>query len=66
MHNLSGRVNTRISSAGTDRLDRFVRHNCQRFFHALLHTAAGLLPLPAVIPGAVVLDAQCDANVWTC
>ena len=33
------------------------------FLETLLHANTGLLALPAIVPGAVVLDAERDANV---
>ena len=65
VHHLSRCMNTCVGAAGANHFDRFVRNQRKCLFHPLLHTETGLLPLPAIITGAVVFDAQCDANVWT-
>ena len=44
--------------------DGFVRHLRERLFQLLLHTADFILPLPAVIPTAVVLNAQRNFINW--
>jgi len=55
--NLARRVHTGVSAARANDFDRLIRDQRERFLEALLHADAGLLTLPAVVPGAVVFDA---------
>ncbi len=50
---------------GSD-LYRFVRNQRQHFLETLLYPKAGLLTLPAIVPGPVIFDAERDANVGAC
>jgi hypothetical protein len=59
---LARRVYTGVGAACTDDFDRLIRNQQKRFLEALLHTDTGLLTLPAVVPGAVVFDAERDSN----
>jgi hypothetical protein len=63
MNDLARGVHPGVGAAGTDHFYGFIGDNRQRLFQALLYTDTGLLPLPAVVPGAVVFDAERDANV---
>ena len=63
VRNLAGCVHARVGTARTDDLDRFIGYECKGFLEKLLYTQAGFLTLPAVISGAVVFDADRDANI---
>jgi hypothetical protein len=63
MRHLAGGMYTRIGAARAYKLDGLVGDQAKRLFQALLHAQSGFLTLPAVIPGAVVFDAERDANV---
>ena len=47
-----------VGATGTGDFDRFVGDAAKRFFHVRLHTVTGALPLPTVVRGSVVLNAQ--------
>ena len=51
-----------IRAPGTYGFNAFIGDDFKRFFEALLYTQTGFLALPAVVPGAVVFDAERDAN----
>ncbi len=57
---LAGAMDAGVGAAGAKDGNRFVRHLRERLFQLLLHAAHFVLPLPAVIFAAVVLDAQRD------
>ncbi|CSE29817.1 Uncharacterised protein [Shigella sonnei] len=64
MHHLPGTVYPCVSTPGAEDGDGFVRHLGERLFQLLLHTADFILPLPAVILTAVVLNAQRNFINW--
>ena len=66
MNDLTRGMYARISATCTDHLYGFIRNQRQRFLERLLHPETGLLPLPAIVPGPVIFDAERDANVRTC
>ena len=63
MNDLSRGMYPGVCTAGTHHFYGFIGDDRQRLFQTLLYTDTGLLPLPAVVPGAVVFDAERDANV---
>ena len=65
MNDLAGGVHTGIGAACADYLYRFICNQRERFLEALLDANTGFLTLPAVIPRAVVLDAERNANDGT-
>ena len=54
---LTHRVNAGVRPAGTDYLDVFVGHRCDRFFQPLLYADTRILPLPAYVFSTVILNA---------
>ena len=63
MNDLARGVHPGVGATGTNHFYGFIGNNRQRLFQTLLHTDTGLLALPPVVPGAVVFDAERDANV---
>src|SRR5690606_1155989 len=62
MHDLRARVHASVGAAGAGGLHGRVSDRRQRLLDALLHADAAVLPLPAVVGGAVVLDPKGDAH----
>jgi hypothetical protein len=63
MNDLPAGMNASVSAASTRHLDCVIGNPPEGFFDTLLHTEAGLLPLPAIVRGAVVLNTERDAHV---
>ena len=63
MNDLAGGVHTGVGATGAHDVDGFRCDPRKRLLQTLLHTDAGLLTLPAVVRGAVVLDAERDTDV---
>jgi len=66
MDDLAGGVHASIGAPCADHLNRFICDQRQRFLETLLHAQAGLLTLPAIVPGPVVFDAERDADIGPC
>ncbi len=62
VNNLARRVNTRVRPPGAGHSHGSISDQCKGFFDELLYAQTGCLALPAVIRGAVVLNAERDAN----
>ena len=62
MDNLSGCMHTGVSASGARDFDRPVGDDSQCFLNQRLHAHAGALSLPAIVGGAVVFNAECDAH----
>lgn len=65
MNDLAGGVHTGIGAACADYPYRFISNLRERVLEALLDADTGFLTLPAVIPRAVVFDAERNANGGT-
>lgn len=65
MNDLAGGVHTGIGAACADYPYRFIGNPRERVLEALLDADTGFLTLPAVIPRAVVFDAERNANGGT-
>ena len=63
MHDLTRGVNARVGAAGAGHLNGMIGDQFEGFFEALLHAETGLLALPTVVRGTVVLNAERDAHV---
>jgi len=59
---LPGRMHAGVGAARAGDFDGLVSDLGDGFLDALLHADAGTLALPAVVRGAVVLYANCDAQ----
>jgi len=62
VHDLAGRVHTRIRTAGTDDRNRLIGYRGQGKFQRPLDRSSGPLGLPAAKPGPVVLDDTGDTH----
>jgi hypothetical protein len=65
MDNLARGMHSGIGTTSTGHLNRVIGNLVESLFETLLHTEAGVLTLPPVVRGAVVLNTKRNAHVIT-